>query len=76
MCTAKKVFESPHRIESTLQDCIEAFGPNREACIARQIIYHGFRSVTKDCFFREITKKFEEYKRGTLSELLNTWKVC
>ena len=44
-------YESPHRINDTLDLMIKAFGP-RKACIAR-----------------ELTKKFEEYIRGTLESI-------
>ncbi|MFM7014166.1 MAG: 16S rRNA (cytidine(1402)-2'-O)-methyltransferase [Actinomycetota bacterium] len=45
-------FESPHRIQATLDDAIEILGLERQAAISR-----------------ELTKKFEETKRGTLQEL-------
>ena len=47
-------YESPHRIEKTVGDCLEVLG-DRPACIAR-----------------EISKIYEEYIRGSLSELLET----
>jgi 16S rRNA (cytidine1402-2'-O)-methyltransferase len=46
------VFESPHRIESSLQDLVEGLGP-RPAALAR-----------------ELTKMYEEVRRGSLVELL------
>ncbi len=46
------LYESPHRLPRTLRDLIESFGPDRMACVAR-----------------EISKKFEEYVRGTLAEI-------
>ena len=46
------LYESPHRIERTLQDLTEAMG-DRRAVLAR-----------------ELTKKFEEMRRGTVRELL------
>jgi 16S rRNA (cytidine1402-2'-O)-methyltransferase len=51
------LYESPHRIERTLQELSEAFG-ERAAVLAR-----------------ELTKKFEEVRRGTLSSLLQSVKV-
>ncbi len=45
-------YESPYRLMKALEQMAEVFGPNRKACVAR-----------------EISKKFEEYKRGTLAEL-------
>lgn len=45
-------YESPHRIEETLEDMYQVLG-DRRVVIAR-----------------ELTKKFEEYIRGTLSEIL------
>lgn len=47
-------YESPFRISKTLEQMSNVFGPNRYACIAR-----------------EISKIFEEFKRGTLQELAN-----
>lgn len=45
-------YESPHRIEDTLQAMYQIFG-DRKVCLAR-----------------ELSKKHEEYIRGTLSELV------
>lgn len=45
-------YESPHRIQRTLKDLAEHFGPDRPASLSR-----------------EISKKFEETRRGTLAEL-------
>lgn len=45
-------FESPHRIEESLLDAINVFGPDRQAAVCR-----------------ELTKRFEQTKRGTLAEL-------
>jgi len=45
-------FESPHRVEKTLEDCLEHLG-DRELSIGR-----------------EMTKMFEEFHRGRISELL------
>ena len=47
-------YESPFRISKTLEQMSDVFGPNRYACVAR-----------------EISKIFEEFKRGTLQELAN-----
>ncbi len=47
-------YESPHRIEETLEVMYEVFG-NREVAIAR-----------------ELTKKYEEYIRGNLEEIVNS----
>ncbi|MTI18533.1 16S rRNA (cytidine(1402)-2'-O)-methyltransferase [Rhodobacteraceae bacterium RKSG542] len=46
------LYESPHRVGSSLGDMAQILGPDREAVVAR-----------------ELTKKFEEFKRGTLREL-------
>ena len=46
-------YESPHRIERTLELMLEFLG-DRKICLAR-----------------EITKKFEEFIRGTISEVLS-----
>ncbi|MGO3762980.1 16S rRNA (cytidine(1402)-2'-O)-methyltransferase [Glutamicibacter arilaitensis] len=45
-------FEAPHRLNDFLDAAIEAFGPEREAVVAR-----------------ELTKKFEEVRRDSLSGL-------
>ncbi len=45
------LYESPHRIVRTVNDCLHYFG-NRQAVMAR-----------------ELTKKFEEFFRGTLTQL-------
>lgn len=46
------LYESPHRIEQTMQDLAERYG-NRQAALVR-----------------ELTKKYEEYIRGTLPEIV------
>ena len=46
-------FEAPHRLAATLGDCAAAFGPDRAACVCR-----------------ELTKTYEEVRRGTLGELV------
>ena len=46
-------YESPFRLVKTLEQMAEVFGPERYACVAR-----------------EISKMFEEFKRGTLEELV------
>ena len=45
-------FESPHRLASTFQAAVDVLGPDRRACVCR-----------------ELTKVYEEVKRGTLAEL-------
>lgn len=45
-------YESPHRIQKTLDGFIPLFGPDRPACVAR-----------------ELSKKFEEVVRGSLSSV-------
>lgn len=45
-------YESPYRLAKALEQMNGVFGPNRYACVAR-----------------EISKVFEQFKRGTLSEL-------
>lgn len=45
-------YESPYRLAKALEQMSGVFGPNRYACVAR-----------------EISKVFEQFKRGTLSEL-------
>lgn len=45
-------FEAPHRIQNTLGDLVDGFGPDRSAAICR-----------------ELTKTYEEVRRGTLAEL-------
>lgn len=45
-------YESPFRLVKALEQMAEVFGPDRPACVAR-----------------EISKMFEEYKRGSLEEL-------
>lgn len=45
-------YESPYRLVKALEQMSEVFGPDRNACVAR-----------------EISKKFEEFKRGNLGEL-------
>ncbi len=46
------LYESPHRLVKTLTEMTEHFGPERPACVCR-----------------ELTKKFEESRTGTLAEL-------
>ena len=46
------LYESPHRVLSTLRDIVDVFGEAPMACA------------------RELTKKFEEVRRGTAAELL------
>jgi 16S rRNA (cytidine1402-2'-O)-methyltransferase len=45
-------YESPFRLVKALQQFAEAFGPERQACVSR-----------------ELSKKFEENRRGTVQEL-------
>lgn len=45
-------YEGPHRLKETLSDLEKTFGPDRAACVAR-----------------EVTKKFEEWVRGSLAEV-------
>ncbi|HEV7173571.1 16S rRNA (cytidine(1402)-2'-O)-methyltransferase [Pedococcus sp.] len=45
-------FEAPHRIEATLAAMAEAFGPQRQAAVCR-----------------ELTKTYEEVRRGAVAEL-------
>lgn len=45
-------YESPYRLAKTLEEMSSLFGPNRNACVAR-----------------EISKVFEQFKKGTLAEL-------
>lgn len=47
------LYESPHKINTTLQQLADHFGPDTRASLSR-----------------EISKKFEETKRGTLAELI------
>jgi 16S rRNA (cytidine1402-2'-O)-methyltransferase len=47
------LYESPHKINTTLEQIKEFFGEN-----------------TKVSLSREISKKFEETKRGTIDELI------
>ncbi len=46
------LYESPFRLVKTLEQLAEIMGPDRKACVSR-----------------ELTKMFEENRRGTLSEL-------
>lgn len=46
------LYESPHRLAKTLTEMTRHFGPERPACVCR-----------------ELTKKFEESRAGTLAEL-------
>lgn len=46
------LYESPHRLVKTLTELAQHFGPDRPACVCR-----------------ELTKKFEETRTGTLAEL-------
>lgn len=48
------LYESPFRLVKTLEQLAESMGPERMACVSR-----------------ELTKLFEENRRGTLAELLN-----
>jgi len=50
-------YESPFRLTKALEQMSGIFGPDRYACVAR-----------------EISKMFEEYKRGSLSELLTHYQ--
>ncbi len=45
-------YETPHRIEQSMEDLLESFGPNRPIALAR-----------------ELTKDYEEIRRGTLQEI-------
>src|SRR5699024_11814362 len=45
-------YESPSRLVQPLEDCRDAFGPDRPAVVVR-----------------ELTKKFEEFNRGSLDDL-------
>ncbi|MCJ8497396.1 16S rRNA (cytidine(1402)-2'-O)-methyltransferase [Chryseobacterium salipaludis] len=47
------LYESPHKINTTLEQILEFFGPGTKASLSR-----------------EISKKFEETKRGTIEELI------
>lgn len=47
------LYESPHRLVKCLLQLQEAFGPNRNICVAR-----------------ELSKRFEEFVRGTISEAI------
>lgn len=49
-------YEAPHHLKGTLQQLVDAFGPQRRAAAAR-----------------ELTKKFEEFVRGSLAELLQLY---
>ena len=49
-------YESPHRIEASLENFLEVFGDRKMAMV------------------RELTKKFEEIMRGTISEVLTKVK--
>lgn len=51
------IYESVHRIERTLRELAEIYGPERPIVIGR-----------------EITKKFEEFARGTLGEFVGNTK--
>ena len=46
------LYEAPHRLPRTLDNLIDALGPDRPAAVGR-----------------ELTKRFEEMRRGTLGEL-------
>ena len=50
-------FESPHRVEKTLSDCLEFLG-DREIVLGR-----------------EMTKMFEQYHRGKISEMIEYFKT-
>jgi 16S rRNA (cytidine1402-2'-O)-methyltransferase len=49
-------YESPYRLQVSMQDALTVFGDRRAACA------------------NDLTKKFEQVKRGTLSELLEFYK--
>jgi 16S rRNA (cytidine1402-2'-O)-methyltransferase len=51
------LYESPFRLEKTLEQLSEYLGLNRNASVSR-----------------EISKKFEETRRGTLEELIKSFK--
>lgn len=51
-------YESPHRLVKTLKELCTYFGPEREACVCR-----------------ELSKKFEEHRRGTLEELVQHFDI-
>ncbi|MEY3407311.1 MAG: rRNA ((1402)-2-O)-methyltransferase [Actinomycetota bacterium] len=48
-------FESPHRLQDSLKDMAEVFGPDRSAAVCR-----------------ELTKTFEEARRGALEALITS----
>ncbi len=51
-------YESPYRLAKTLDDMAAQFGPDRKACVSR-----------------ELTKVFEENRRGSLSDLSDYYKA-
>jgi 16S rRNA (cytidine1402-2'-O)-methyltransferase len=51
------LYESPHRINKALEECVAILGPNREVCVAR-----------------EISKFFEEFKRGRAEDVLKYYQ--
>ncbi len=51
------LYESPHRLVKTLTEMAQHFGPERPACVCR-----------------ELTKKFEETRTGTLAELASHYE--
>lgn len=52
------LYESPNRVGDTLEDLVRVMGPNAEH--RRAVIA------------RELTKKFEEFRRGTVAELVQS----
>ena len=51
-------YESPYRLVKTLLDLAQFFGPERQACVCR-----------------ELSKKFEENRRGTVTELASWYEA-
>ncbi len=51
------LYESPVRLVKTLDDLVSFLGPDRQACVSR-----------------ELTKMFEENRRGTLQELADHYR--
>jgi len=53
-------YESPHRIAKSLKECAEAMGPEREACVAREIskLFETFHRGT----LAELAEHFSQHK--------------
>ncbi len=59
------VFEAPHRVAETLEDLVEVFGPERRACVARELTKLHEEVVRGS--LAELAEQFSEGARGEIT---------